>query len=263
MSAPITLLCLPNAGGSSAMYQRWKRLLPDWISVMPLELPGRGRRSSQALICDYSAMVTRLCSEYLLLPQRTYALFGHSMGGLLAYGMAQRLRQLGESRAPRALLVSATAAPTRRGPLISNLDDESLIAEMRRQGGTPQEAFASTELMQMVLPLMRADYQVCASFRADAQNRPLDIPLHVFAGRADINTPRQMEAWRAETQSAFSLDWFEGGHFYLRAERQERQLMCALERLLASIGHDQLFAPDTDRVERTGAAIALPGQQVI
>jgi len=251
-SAPLTLLCLPNAGGSAAMYHRWKRLLPDWLTVLPMELPGRGHLGSQPLVSDYHAMVTQLARDYLALPPGRYALFGHSMGGLLAYGLAQRLSLSVAGRSPCALLVSASAAPTCRNPVVGDLRDGALIAEMRKQGGTPEEAFASGELMQMVLPVMRADYQVCASFQHDARRQPLALPLHVFAGRSDHNTPQQMAAWRHETQASFSLHWFDGGHFYLRDATQEALLMHTIERLLHA-----------NRIERTGAAIALAGQEMV
>ena len=228
--APITLLCLPNAGASATMYLRWRRLLPAWISLTPLELPGRGVRCGEALVEDYDTLLAQLCEEYLRLPPRRYALFGHSMGALLAYGMAQRLRQLGGGRAPRALLVSATAAPSCRDTLVFPADDDqALVAELRRQGGTPEAVFDSEELMQMILPAMRADYRVCASFRFDAAAAPLDMPLRVMAGRDDRYTPGQMEAWGREAGGDFGLEWYDGGHFYLRGQAQERQLMQALE----------------------------------
>lgn len=238
-AAPLTLLCLPNAGGSAAMYHRWQRLMPASIRALPMELPGRGRRGGEPLIADYQAMVAQLARDYLALPPGRYALFGHSMGALLAYGLARHVGRLDTGRldagrAPRALLVSAAAAPTCRGPVIGNLDDDALIAEMRRQGGTPEAAFASAELMQMVLPVMRADYQVCASFEPDARCLPLPIPLHVFAGRADRNTAQQMAAWRQQTRAGFSLDWFDGGHFYLRDPSQEARLIAGIERLLSA-----------------------------
>ncbi|MFM9432997.1 surfactin synthase thioesterase subunit [Janthinobacterium sp. CG_23.3] len=233
-SASITLLCLPNAGASATMYLRWRRLLPAWIGLTPMELPGRGVRSGEALVQDYDTLLAQLCDEYLRLPPRPYALFGHSMGGLLAYGMARRLRQLGGGRAPRALLVSASAAPSCRDTLVFTPDDDqALVAELRRQGGTPEAVFDSGELMQMILPTMRADYRVCASFCFDAAAPPLDMPLWVMAGRNDRYTAPQMQAWRREAGSDFGLEWYDGGHFYLRGQAQERQLMQALERALA------------------------------
>ena len=104
MPAPLSLLCLPCAGASATMYLRWRRLLPRWIEVVPLELPGRGSRLGEDFVEDFDALVSLLCSEHEAALRGNFALFGHSMGALLAWGIAQRLRATGRPL-PRALLV--------------------------------------------------------------------------------------------------------------------------------------------------------------
>ncbi|WP_398496076.1 thioesterase II family protein [Variovorax sp.] len=231
MPAPLSLLCLPCAGASATMYLRWRRLLPRWIEVVPLELPGRGSRLGEDFVEDFDAMVSLLCGEHEVALRGNFALFGHSMGALLAWGIAQRLRATGRPL-PRALLVSGSAAPSQRDPdrFVDMDDDEALIADMRKQGGTPEELFASPELLRMTLDTLAADYRVCEGF-AHRGAAPLPLPLHVFAGRDDDIQPWRVEAWSAETLDAgFSLDWFEGGHFFIR--QHEAQVLAALVRRL-------------------------------
>ncbi len=213
------------------MYLRWRKRLPSWIQVVPVELPGRGRRLHEAPESNLDALAARLSDELGTdLPDR-YALFGHSMGALLAYRIAYRLHA--ERRPlPIALLVSACAAPSRQDwkRYADKTTDASLIAELRKQNGTPEEVFESPELLAMTLSLLGVDYVACASFRYQ-KLPPLPLPIHVFGGREDeIHSPK-LEAWGEESTAGTSLDWFDGGHFFLR--RNEDAFLSVLVKRLA------------------------------
>jgi len=219
------------------MYLRWRRFLPPWIRVVPVELPGRGARMGEAFVEDFDALVARICTEQAEAMRGGFAIFGHSMGGLLAHGVARRLQAL-RRLLPRALLVSGCAAPSRRDPsrFDGGEDDASLIAELRKQGGTPEEVFASDELMRITLDTLRADRRVCRSHVDDtAGMQPLPLPIHAFAGRQDDIEASAMAAWSKETAGAFTLDWFDGGHFFLR--QHETGFLAALARRLSAQTH--------------------------
>lgn len=236
MQATLSLLCLPCAGASATMYLRWRRLLPRWIEVVPVELPGRGGRLGEDFVQDFDALVAQLCAEHDTALRGNFALFGHSMGSLLAWGIAQRLRAMGRPL-PRALLVSGSAAPAHRDPdrFVDMNNDEALVGDLRKQGGTPEELFDSPELLRMTLDTLAADYRVCESF-AHPGSEPLPVPLHVFAGRDDDIEPWRMQAWSAETahEDGFTLDWFEGGHFFIR-QHEARVLAALTQRLARSV----------------------------
>lgn len=231
MHPTVSLLCLPCAGASATMYLRWRRALPSWIEIVPVELPGRGRRMAEAFVEDFGQMVELLCAEQAHAMQGRFALFGHSMGALLAYGITQRLRSMGRAL-PCAVLASASPAPSRREPdrFPGAGDDDALIADLRKQGGTPDEVFASEELMRITLDVLGADYRVCESFR-HAPAAPLPVPLHVFAGRQDDIGVERMQAWAQEAAGVFTLDWFDGGHFFI--QQQEASVLRRLEQQLA------------------------------
>ena len=230
MRAGVSLLCLPCAGASAMMYLRWRRLLPAWLSVVPVELPGRGGRPAERFVEDFDALVALVCDEQAQAMQGRFALFGHSMGALLASGIARRLQREGRPL-PLALVVSGSPAPSRRDAtrFANKTTDEELANDLRRQGGTPEEVFASPELMRMTLDALRADYRVCASF-AQSAGPALPVPVHVMAGRHDDIAPERIEAWAAEARGVFTLDWFDGGHFFLRAH--ETAFLSALARRL-------------------------------
>ncbi|MES2249459.1 MAG: alpha/beta fold hydrolase [Pseudomonadota bacterium] len=234
--APLALLCLPCAGASASMYLRWRRFLPPWVRIVPVELPGRGARMGETCVEDFDAMVARICAEHADAMRGDFALFGHSMGALLVHGVARRLQSL-RRPLPCALLVSGCAAPSRRDPgrFDGGEDDASLIAELRKQGGTPEEVFASEELMRITLDTLRADRRVCRSHVHVAAWPPLPLPIHAFAGRQDDIEVPAMAAWSEETGGAFTLDWFEGGHFFLR--QHEAAFLAALARRLPTPLH--------------------------
>ena len=227
--APLTLFCLPCAGASALIYLRWRRMLPAWVHVEPIELPGRGARSHEFLEEDFDSLVVRLCDELVPKLQGAYALFGHSMGALLAYGIANGL-QARRVAVPTALLVSGCAAPSRREDnFASKQDTAALVADLHKQGGTPEEVFTNPQLLRMTVTLLGADYRVCESFRHQAV-LPLPLPIHVFAGRDDEIEESQLLAWQSEGTAAFSLSWFAGGHFFLR-QHEEEFLALLLQRL--------------------------------
>ncbi|KQW56602.1 thioesterase [Variovorax sp. Root411] len=228
MPARVSLLCLPCAGASATMYLRWRPLLPRWIEIVPVELPGRGMRMGERFVESFDAQVARICAEQADAMQGSFMLFGHSMGALLAYGVARRLRALGRPL-PRGLLASGSSAPSQRDPgrLPGTHDDAALTAELRKQGGTPEEVFASAELMRITLDTLGADYRVCKSFTY-AVDAPLPMPLHVFAGRQDDIDAQRIDAWSAHAGDAFTLDWFDGGHFFIR--QREAAFLDALTR---------------------------------
>lgn len=229
----VDLLALPCAGASATMYARWRLMLPDWVRLVPLELPGRGTRMAEPLIGDFGRLVREL---YPSLPARPYVLFGHSMGALLAHGLVRRAQASG-GPLPLALWVSGSPAPACRDPLrYQVLDDDALIADLRRHGGTPEAVLAHPDLRRLTLDTLAADYRVCASYR-HASSLPLSLPIRVLAGRADDIAPDHITAWRLETTAAFDIDWFDGGHFFIR--QHEAAVLATLVRALEALREGQ------------------------
>lgn len=253
----LQLFCLPYAGASATAYLRWRRTLPAGVELVPLEPPGRGARLDEPLLRDFDAlaadMTDQLCRKLTREPTRSpgtapFALFGHSMGGLLAWRVCHLLWQRGLAM-PRCLVVSGCAAPRRRDPhrFAGLRGDVALTAELRKHGGTPEAVFADAELLRLTLDVLDADYRVCESFRrGDAA--PLPLPLHVFAGRDDPIGEADLHAWAMESAAGHTLDWFNGGHFFLHESQPE-----LLRRLRALCEDPGALLP-----ERAGRLVSCP-----
>ncbi|MBF8691761.1 thioesterase II family protein [Pseudomonas fulva] len=214
----INLLCLPYSGASAMVYSRWRRALPAWLQVRPVELPGRGARMAEALHTDMQGLARQLAQEQRLATSTPYALLGHSLGALLAFELAHELQALG-CPPPLALFACGTAAPTRREDYDGQRwrepkSDTELIDELRELQGTPEQVLANDELMSLTLPILRADFLLCGTY-AYRQRPALGCPLHVLGGEEDRASREQLQAWQHETQASFSLQMFPGGHFFI------------------------------------------------
>ncbi|MFJ4064716.1 thioesterase II family protein [Pseudomonas sp. NPDC089996] len=222
----LNLLCLPYSGASAMVYSRWRRKLPAWLQVRPVELPGRGARMGEPLQTDMQALARQLANEQRLVASAPYALLGHSLGALLAFELAHELQALG-CPPPTALFACGTAAPTRREDYDGNnwrapKSDAELKHELRELNGTPPEVLDNAELMSLTLPVLRADFLLCGRYQY-RQRPALQCPLHVLGGEADRASAEQLQAWRKETHGTFSLQMFPGGHFFIH-EHEDRVL---------------------------------------
>lgn len=210
----IRLFCLPHAGAGASAYRDWPLVLAPGIEVVLVQLPGResrygepARRSVQDLVAELTEPLADRAGE-------SFALFGHSMGALLGYELAHALSALGKP--PRHLFVSGQDAPhlPPARPPTHNLPDDELVASITELEGTSAEVLAQPELMQLLLPVFRADLAVCETYTPHWG--PLRVPITALGGRRDPGvSPGRLRAWGSLTSAGFDLAVFDGGHFYL------------------------------------------------
>jgi len=170
--------------------------------------------------------------EQLLVPP--FAFFGHSMGAFVLFEVARELRRRKRS-GPSMILVSAARAPQIPDPdePLHRVSNSELLNRVERWEGIPEALIAHTDLLELMLPTLRADLTLCETYRY-VEESPLDCPCSVFGGKDDTKVPRAfLEAWRYQTRGEFKLHIFPGGHFYLHACRNE--LLSAIEGELQKI----------------------------
>lgn len=219
-AAQVRLFCLPFAGGGASIFRTWGRALPSTVEVCPVQLPGRENRLREPPYTDIQALAERLASQIQPYAQKPFALFGHSMGALLAFELTRTLRRQGGPM-PLTLFLSAHRAahlPLRRQPL-HGLPDPEFIQGVRRLGGTPAGVFEHKELLEVTLPALRADFALCDRY-GFVPEAPLNCPLILYAGRQDTEVlPQEVEAWGEHTTQTARLRIFPGDHFFLRSDR--------------------------------------------
>ena len=217
----IRLFCFACSGASAMAFAPWRAALPAWLDVQPVELPGHGRRADESLQVDMPGLAASLASELAPLIDGPYLMLGHSVGGVIALEVAHALVALG-IEPPNALIAVASTAPSQRGgnPDAQPMNDAELIAELRRLDGTPQAVLDDTELLAMVLPVLRADFLLGDRYQPPGR-APLPCALHVFGGRDDSVAISALAAWEVECSGPFQLEMCAGGHFFLHRQRDD------------------------------------------
>ena len=218
--AVLRLFCFPYGGGAASAYRPWTQTLPPEIDVCAIQLPGRGNRLREPLLTKMSLAVELVGREIAPLLDRPYVFFGHSMGAILAFEVARLLRR-GGHLLPAHLFVSGHRAPQipNTEPFTYNLPDAEFIADLQRLNGTPVEVLEHPDMMQLVLPLLRADFESIQTY-SYKHEPPLDCPITALGGLLDPDVSREkLEAWREQTTAAFKLHMFPGDHFFLHKEQ--------------------------------------------
>jgi medium-chain acyl-[acyl-carrier-protein] hydrolase len=214
-SARSRLVCIPFAGGSASVFHHWPAELPSTIEMFGVELAGRGTRFREPALTSVAEVVAPLADE-LSTDDRPLALFGHSLGALIAFELARALRRRG-AREPSLLVASGRRAPhipKRRAPTHALPDDE-LVAYLKELNGTPAAVLADPELLALMLPAVRADLAADETYRC-APEPGLDVHVHAFGGETDPTFPLQdLEAWATHTQRGFDFTVFPGDHFFV------------------------------------------------
>jgi medium-chain acyl-[acyl-carrier-protein] hydrolase len=211
------LFCLPHAGGGVTGYRSWSAELPVSVQVCPVLLPGRETRLSEPLCTELDTLVDQMDRELRPWLDIPYAVFGHSMGALLAFEWVRRLRRDGVPM-PAWLFLSGRRAPDLPGDanLLHLLPDSDLVKELTRlYNGIPQEFLGNDLLMDVFLPILRADVAVVESY-CFQEEEPLNCPITVFCGMDDASVGwNDLLAWkRHTTHSRFAMQLLPGGHFY-------------------------------------------------
>jgi surfactin synthase thioesterase subunit len=217
----IKLFCFPYAGGAASSYNRWKQLLNPVIELRAIELAARGRRMREAhynSIDDSVNDVFDIIKDELL--EGPYALYGHSMGTMIAFELAYKIRENNIS-GPVHIIFSGRAAPQ-----ISRTDKRQLHRlpgpefkkEMLEMGGTPKEFFEHPELLEVFLPLLKGDFRLTETYTHIEKDQPLDCDITVLSGKQDEDTTEDVEAWRVHTNGNCDINYFDGGHFFIHDE---------------------------------------------
>ncbi|MBZ4020298.1 thioesterase II family protein [Streptomyces purpurogeneiscleroticus] len=213
----LTLLCVPHAGAGPGSYRPFARPLAPRVALRPVHLPGRESRIGEPAFENVTDVVRALIPRLIPQLRGRFAVWGHSMGGFVAFELARVLEARFGIRA-EAVVISGCQAPRSSGrellPQRRELSDDELWASAAQLNGIPEEVMHSRELRALLLPTLRADFSVFETY-AYQEGRKLSCPLHVFAGAEDFEAPAaDMRKWEEETRADFHLTELPGGHFF-------------------------------------------------
>ena len=219
--ARVRLVCFSHAGATEAAFACWPDMLAGDIEVGAVRKPP---------LADYRRLTEVLADAVLAYvsqpPRIPFALFGHSLGSLLAFGVARLLRKR-QAEQPCCLLCASATAPQVPvtfwpGPLPQGWTITELVAYLRHTGGTAETMLSNSTYLRRLLPRMQVDLAVRASYTY-TEEPPLSYPLAIFGGLRDAGSlTADLAAWAEQTNAHFSLYRFPGGHMFLH-ERETRR----------------------------------------
>jgi medium-chain acyl-[acyl-carrier-protein] hydrolase len=216
-SATARLFLFPYAGGAPSSFNKWVAEFPNDIEVSIVHYPGRGSRFNESPIKELSVLVEEIANAIQPELGKPFLFFGHSLGAVLAFEVARRVSQ------PQILFVSACGAPHVSNPNvpIHNLSDSEFIKSLHELNGLPAEVSNNAELMELLLPTLRADFEAIENYHYTPSEYRLDCPIIAFGGADDSHVDRsRLESWDYHTNNNFKSKIFPGDHFFINTARR-------------------------------------------
>jgi medium-chain acyl-[acyl-carrier-protein] hydrolase len=207
----------PYAGGGPAVFNKWSSEFPGTIETWMAHYPGRGSRHPEAPIREIKILAGRFVQAIQHLSDKPFAFFGHSLGGLVAFEFARQLQQQ-DLPPPQILFLSACGAPhlPDPNPPIHKLPDSEFVDALQKLNSIPSEISNQPDVMQLLLPILRADFEAVECYQHDSDISPLHVPILAFTGSDDPRVSQaRVEGWARYTDAGFKLQSFPGDHFFI------------------------------------------------
>ena len=238
--ARLRLLMIPHAGGGASTFRAWADALPPEVEACPVQLPGRENRAAERPFEQTDALVQALGEALERWRDLPYAVFGHSSGAIAGFELARHARRQGVP-GPVHLFASGRRAPhlPPRQPDVHALPDAEFIERLAGLGGIPREVLEHRELVELIVPLLRADLTLAETYVC-RDEPPLSIGITALTGDQDGKAPvDDVREWARHTTGEFRLHVFPGDHFYLFPQREAvlRTLSHELHALLLRAPH--------------------------
>ncbi len=228
-NATSRLFIFPYAGGAPSSFNKWAAEFPKDIEVSIAHYPGRGSRFNEPPIKELSVLVEEITNAIQSVLDKPFFFFGHSLGAVLAFEIARRLNPQ-----PQILFVSACGAPHVPNPNrpIHALSDSEFIKSLQELNGLPAEVASNAELMELLLPALRADFEAIENYQYTSNECQLECPIVAFGGSDDSHVDRpRLESWDRHTNGSFKTQIFPGDHFFINTTRQS-----VITSMIAEIG---------------------------
>ncbi|MFQ3243617.1 MAG: surfactin synthase thioesterase subunit [Arenicella sp.] len=216
-SSKARLFCFAFAGGGASVYSPWQSLLGDHIEVCPIQLPGREERIRETCLTSIDDVLDQLMPLMTSSLDKPFLVYGHSLGAHIAYAFIDRIkREFGKS--PQAFLVGAQRSPDIPYPYPSVLGatQQQLHQVLSKFDGMTARVMQSEELMELMMPVIKADLQLCESLQYCGE-LALDGPVIAFRGTRDrAISAACMAGWSQHSKNQYQYEEVDGDHFFLK-----------------------------------------------
>ncbi|MGR9052987.1 MAG: thioesterase II family protein [Gammaproteobacteria bacterium] len=243
-SAALRLFCMPYAGGGASAYYPWKDALPPGVELCPVQLPGREERVAETCIADFAQLLDALApivGRHLDLP---FLIYGHSMGAGIAFELSRRLLR-DYDKTPLHLFVSAHRSPNDpyAYPSVRSVSEDQVLNVLMRFNGMPRAVLENRELLDLYLPILRADLLVCESY-TNTDSRLLSCPITLFTGALDANIKlHETLGWALQTTGGFNHHILDGDHFFLKSHKKE-----LLDIVFSYLAYEPALSPSVNSI---------------
>jgi len=229
----LKLFCIPYAGSSAFVFNRWKPLLNQSIELIPIELAGRGSRFKQP---NYNCLTEAVLDVYKILKSRIdhkpYVILGHSMGAQILFELYYTIVDKNEITLPHHLFFSGTKPPHLQDDEWANLTDDEFINKLKEYGGTQEQIFLNKDLFNLVFPIIRRDIANLVEYKYCPKPYPVKCNVTVMGGLTDKNVPiDKLKEWEKLCSGNFNLLTYNSGHFFI-FDRNQEVIRCIEEILL-------------------------------
>lgn len=215
--AEVRLFLFPYAGGGPSVFGKWFAEFDMHLEAYAAHYPGRGSRYKDPPIKQIDILVKRLSHAIQPFLSKPFAFFGHSLGGLVAFELVRQLRQQNLSQ-PQILFISACGPPHLPDLNLSihNLSDFEFLEKLKELNGIPAEVANKPELLELVLPIVRADFEAFENYQYVPNEIPFTFPIHAFGGLDDLRVSHEhLAGWALHTNAGFKSHYFPGNHFFI------------------------------------------------
>ncbi|MCH2087142.1 MAG: thioesterase domain-containing protein [Pseudoalteromonas sp.] len=209
------LFCFPYAGGGNQTYYNWTKYLPENVELVIIQPPGRGARLNESRYTTMHDLVANLLAHFTLFIDKPYTIIGHSLGSRVGFELINQLHQR-KLPLPQNFFASGSKGPHQapREKTSFDLPEHEFKEELRKLSGTPNEILKNDELMQLILPIIRADFQIADTYRFNMKCK-FPIRAFVFGGLEDAITHSEYKSWFQFFESSGEPTMFDGDHFFI------------------------------------------------
>lgn len=216
----MNLFCIPCAGGSAYMFKKMERMLPENIKLCPLEISGRGIRFNEPLFQHISEAADDLYENIRTKLSEDYCMLGFSMGGILTYELCRRLSK-NSNKMPKTVFILGSEPPEIFSDTeYHNLSDEEFKKKLISNNGIPKELIKNSELFDFYLPILRADFRMCETYKSSSDNTKIDVDFHLINGIEDNINRKYLSLWNNYCRKC-TMDFVPGNHFFINSNMYE------------------------------------------